>query len=108
MILFVEFLSNPECYEKIQEDPLASSCNRINNKLVKLQNNKNISKKLFSKKLKVPFAELTYEDLNDCEKTLYINLMNNSDNNYNIPIEEYELEYCNDSNYSLIIDEKYD
>jgi hypothetical protein len=51
---------------------------------------------------------LTYEDLNDCEKTLYINIMNNSDNNYNIPIEEYELEYCNDSDYSLIIDEKYD
>jgi len=51
---------------------------------------------------------LTYEDLNDCEKTLYINIMNNSDNNYNIPVEEYELEYCNDSDYSLIIDEKYD
>jgi hypothetical protein len=33
--------------------------------------------------------------------------MNNSDINYYIPIEEYELEYCDDSDYSLIIDEKY-
>jgi hypothetical protein len=60
------------------------------------------------RKLKDAFAELTYEDLNDWEKSIYINLMNNSDINYYIPIEEYELEYCNDSDYSLIIDEKYD
>ena len=54
--LCVEFLSNPECYEKIQEDPLLSSCNKINNKLLKLLNNKNISKKLFSK-IKIDHSE---------------------------------------------------
>ena len=59
------------------------------------------------RKLKDAFAELTYENLNDWEKSLYINLMNNSDINYYIPIEEYELEYCDDSDYSLIIDAKY-
>ena len=57
------------------------------------------------RKLKDAFAELTYENLNDWEKSLYINLMNNSDINYYIPIEEYELEYCDDLDYSLIIDE---
>jgi len=44
-----EFLSNPECYEKIDYDPLVISCNIINDMLLDLYVNRNISKKLYSK-----------------------------------------------------------
>ena len=40
-----EFLSNPECYEKIDYDPLVISCNIINDMLFDLYVNRNISKK---------------------------------------------------------------
>ena len=47
--LCLEFLSNPDGYEKIEHDPFLNSCSTINDILLNLFINKNLSKKLYKK-----------------------------------------------------------
>lgn len=47
--LCLEFLSNPDGYEKMDHDPSINSCSSINDILLNLFLNKNLSKKLYNK-----------------------------------------------------------